>query len=274
MIHLTDNRIPLIFQKKGEKGNPLFIPYVTAGDPHPEVMLDLLLTLEQAGCDIIELGVPYSDPLADGPVIQAASARALQHGVTLSRVLEMAVDARHLGLTAPLVLFTYINPVMRMGFDRLCARAEEAGFDGLLIPDLPYEENEELLQIANRHGLVLIPLVAPTSGARLERIVSQAQGFVYCVSSLGTTGTRDSFSTEVVPFLDRVRRLSPVPTAVGFGLSKREHVVRFAPHVDAVIVGSALVREIAAVGEPLRDPVQRESALAHIHRFVRSLKND
>ena len=268
----TDNRIQQAFDRQA---HPLFIPYVTAGDPHPDVTVDLLLTLEEAGADIIELGVPYSDPLADGPVIQRASNRALQHGVTLSKVLEMGREARLRGVSVPLVLFTYVNPVFRMGIEVLCRRAKAAGFDGMIVPDLPMEENGELLEAAKRHHLAFIPLVAPTSDERIERIVAGARGFVYCVSSLGTTGTRDTFSDDVIPFLRRVRALSAVPTAVGFGVSKREHVEAFAPHVDAVVVGSALVREIQAVRDKLLHPnrERRQAGHAHIRGFVRMLKN-
>lgn len=268
----ADNRIQQAFDRQA---HPLFIPYVTAGDPHPDVTVDLLLTLEEAGADIIELGVPYSDPLADGPVIQNASNRALQHGVTLSKVLEMGKEARLRGVSVPLVLFTYVNPVFRMGIEVLCRRAKAAGFDGMIVPDLPMEENGELLEAAKRYHLAFIPLVAPTSDERIERIVAGAWGFVYCVSSLGTTGTRDTFSDDVIPFLRRVRALSAVPTAVGFGVSKREHVEAFAPHVDAVVVGSALVREIQAVGDKLLHPnrERRQAGHAHIRGFVRMLKN-
>lgn len=270
MTTVTGSRISRAFR---EKKRPLFIPYVTAGDPTMDITIELLAVLEHAGADMIELGVPYSDPLADGPVIQAASERALKHGVTLKSVLDSAKEARRGGVTAPLVLCTYINPVIRMGMERLCEQAAVAGIDGIIVPDLPPEENDALLQLTAAHGLALIPLVAPTSDKRLQTIVSQARGFVYCVSSLGTTGTRDTFDRAVLTFLDRVRRLSPVPTAVGFGVSKREHVENFAPHVDAVIVGSALVREIEAVQELLADPLRRKDGLEHIRRFVKRLKN-
>lgn len=272
MKTLSVNRINRVFQTRTDE--PLFIPYITTGDPSPEATVELVSTLAEAGADIIELGVPYSDPLADGPVIQAASERALKNGVTLNTVLEMAAAIRRDGVTVPLVLFTYINPILSMGIERLCERAGSVGFDGMIVPDLPHEENKDLLKAAERHGLALIPLVAPTSEKRIQRIVAAAQGFVYCVSSLGTTGTRDSFDADIIAFLDHVRQLSPIPTAVGFGISKREHVTRFASHVDAVIVGSALVREIASVQHQLLDPLQKKTAHSHIFKFVRMLKNE
>ena len=272
MNTLTESRITRVFMEQSNK--PLFIPFITAGDPAPEVTVELVETLAGAGADVIELGVPYSDPLADGPTIQAASERALKQGVTLTSVLEMAATIRKKGLTVPLVLFTYYNPILRIGIDQLCERATAAGFDGMIVPDLPYEENAQLLNAAERNGLALIPLVAPTSEKRIQRLVSNARGFVYCVSSLGTTGTRDSFAGDTMLFLDRVRRLSPIPIAVGFGISKREHVVQFAPHVDAVIVGSALVRQIESVRDELLDPDLKKSGLQRIAQFVRMLKNE
>lgn len=272
MNTLTENRISRVFKEQLNK--PLFIPFITAGDPTPEVTVELVETLAEAGADIIELGVPYSDPLADGPTIQAASERALKHGVTLTSVLEMAASIRNNGVTVPLVLFTYYNPILRMGIERLCERATSAGFDGMIVPDLPYEENEPLLKAAERNGLALIPLVAPTSEKRIQRLVANAQGFVYCVSSLGTTGTRDSFAGETLSFLDQVRQLSPIPIAVGFGISRREHVVQFAPHVDAVIVGSALVRQIDSVRDKLLDPGHKKNGLQQVAQFVRMLKNE
>lgn len=253
---------------------PLFIPYVTAGHPSPDVTVDLLLALEEAGSHIIELGVPHSDPLADGPTIQASSAVALKQGVTLSSVLAMGKEARERGLTVPLILFTYVNPVFSLGVTELCKRASAAGFDGLIVPDLPYEESGPLEESATAHGLSLIPLVAPTSDKRIQQIVTRAKGFVYCVSSLGTTGARDTFSGSVTHFLDRVRSLSPVPIAVGFGISKAEHVKTFAPHVDAVVVGSALIDAIEAVKSKLTRTETKEVGLAHVKTFVRSLKNE
>lgn len=271
MKTMTNNRISEAFRTRT---HPLLIPYVTVGDPTPEATMDILFTLEEAGADVIELGVPYSDPLADGPVIQAASERALRNGVTLSAVLEMAAVARQRGLTVPLVLFSYVNPILQLGFQPLCQRAAAAEIDGLIVPDLPLEENSALLQVAKAHGMALIPLVAPTSEKRIQSIVTQAEGFIYCVSSLGTTGARDTFGEDIPSFLDRVRQYSPVPTAVGFGISKREHVVKFSPHVDAVVVGSALVRVIASVQDSLTDPTRKKTAHAQIGQFVRMLKNE
>lgn len=281
MNRLGENRIARAFRIQAGstrvRPQPLLIPYVTAGDPTPEVTVELIETFARAGADIIELGVPYSDPLADGPVIQAASARALAAGTTLSRVLDIGAEVRSRGGRAeqiPLILFTYVNPVLAMGIGQLCERAAEAGFDGLIVPDLPLEEDDELRQAAVASHLSLIPLVAPTSRQRVEQIVARAEGFVYCVSSLGTTGARESFAPEVSRFLQDVRRLSAVPTAVGFGISKPAHVRAFAPHADAVIVGSAIVREIERHGDALRDPAHKKQAHEQLAAFVRSLKSE
>jgi tryptophan synthase alpha chain len=263
-----------IEQALREPSEVRLIPFLVAGDPDPETTLDLLRLLDEEGVAVVELGVPYSDPLADGPVIQEAATRALSHGMNLSRVLALAKTARESGVRVPLVLFSYVNPLMQMGFERFAKAAREAGFDGVIVPDLPVEENEALRTACADHGLDVIPLVAPTSRERVRMIAEQAQGFVYCVSSLGTTGVRDGFSRDVDVFLDEVRRVSPVPTAIGFGISRPEHVRRFSRHADAVVVGSALVRLIAERREALQNSAKREQALAEIRAFVRELKTE
>ncbi|PTX59913.1 tryptophan synthase alpha chain [Melghirimyces profundicolus] len=261
-------RLDEAFRAAGRR--PL-IPFITAGDPDLGTTLELIRILDEEKMTAIELGVPYSDPLADGPVIQAASGRALVHGVTLSTVLELACEARRNGVKTPLVLFSYYNPILQYGPQALITTAAEAGVNGMIIPDLPWEEGREIAESARVHGVDLIPLVAPTSRERIRRIVSDAQGFVYCVSSLGTTGVRSRFDLGVDDFLDTVREWSPVPTAVGFGISKAEHVRRFLKHADAAVVGSALVREVERAGEAFFDPARREEALEGIRRFVREL---
>ncbi|MFD1395028.1 tryptophan synthase subunit alpha [Kroppenstedtia eburnea] len=247
------------------------IPFITAGDPSLEVTLDMIRLLDEEKVTAIELGVPYSDPLADGPVIQSASERAVSQGVTLTRVLELARTAREMGVTTPLVLFSYYNPILRFGEEELVERARSSGLDGMIIPDLPWEEGRRFSRLAGEQGMDLIPLVAPTSRERIRRIVSDARGFVYCVSSLGTTGMRQHFSEGVEPFLDVVREYSPVPTAVGFGISRSEHVRHFLNHADGVVVGSALVRLIEAKGDRLRDSNRKEQAVAEIREFIRDL---
>lgn len=252
-------------QKKGIG----IIPFIMAGDLGLEVTLDLLQLLDQQGATAIELGVPYSDPLADGIIIQEAAERALKAGITLKQVLEIAAMARSRGVKAPLLLCTYINPILQYGVSSLFEEAKKVGINGLIIPDLPLEESKEFREIAEEQELALIPLVAPTSNLeRIQKITATAQGFVYCVSSAGTTGIRGQFSNEVDSFLDQVRKHSPVPIAVGFGISEPQHVQRFAHHADAAIIGSALVKQIAARKQQLHDPEERAAALEEISRWI------
>lgn len=262
------NRIEAIFQ---ERKSPLFIPFITAGDPTPEATVDIALALEEAGADILELGVPYSDPIADGPTIQRASARALEHKVSIANCIELAAEMRRRGLKIPLILFTYYNPVMQFGLTSLLTKMKEAGMDGLLVPDLPVEESGELKEVADSFNIPLISLVAPTSKQRIEKIAKQAKGFIYCVSSLGVTGTRQELSAGLSEFLDEVKKHAQVPVAVGFGISNKAQVEQLAPHCDGVIVGSALVQEIEQLGDELRNESSRIQALDKIKIFVQNL---
>lgn len=247
------------------------IPFITTGDPSLEVSLALIERLEKSGVTAIELGVPFSDPQADGPVIQAAAERALAQGVTLSDILALGRQVRQRGGKVPLILFSYFNPLLQYGLKQVAQEAADAGFSGLIVPDLPFEESHVLRQITRKVDLPVISLVAPTSKQRIQQIVSQAEGFVYCVSSLGATGMRSRFADNVTDFLQEVRELSPVPTAVGFGISNADQVSYFKPYCDGVIVGSALVKKIEELQQPLLSPEQREDALQEIERFVQSL---
>lgn len=259
-------------QKLQEKDTHL-IPFLVAGDPDIQVTRNLIRLLEEEGVSAIEVGVPFSDPMADGPVIQASSERALANGTTLSMVLKMSKELREEGVKVPLILFSYANPIYQYGLRRLVQDAVQAGFDGLIVPDFPYEESGELRQLGKEAGLAIIPLVAPTSHERIGKIVKKATGFVYCVSSLGTTGVRNSFNKNVDQFLQTVRMLSPVPTAVGFGISERKHVEHFSALTDAIIVGSALVKLIEKNREALQFPETTLSAYDEIRKFVRELKS-
>jgi len=269
------NAIDSTFARLKEQGKTAFIPYVTIGDPNLDASLAILQELEAAGADIVELGVPYSDPLADGPVIQRASMRALTGKLTtILDVLEVARKARETGIQLPFILFTYYNPILQLGLERFIEIAVESGISGLIVPDLPLEEDAELKSIAQQRNIHLIPLVAPTSKQRVERIARQATGFIYCVSSLGVTGERSSFATNVDEFLDTVRSAASVPIAVGFGISSREQVEHFAEKCDGVIVGSAIVRKIEEQEENLRDPSKRAAGVRAVGDFVRSLKGN
>lgn len=264
------NELKSVFEKKHDVR---LIPFIMTGDPSLPVTVDLIELLEQEGAAAIELGVPFSDPMADGPVIQAAATRALTHGVNLRHVLTVAKSARERGCKIPLILFSYYNPLLQYGLSSLVQEAKNAGFSGMIVPDLPLEESEALREMAAEAGIAFIPLVAPTSEQRIAAIVKHAKGFVYCVSSLGTTGVRDSFSNEVILFLKKVRELSPVPTAVGFGISKAEHVQTFSQYADAVIVGSALVKKIEEQRERLLQEEAKAEGLQQIRAFVRALKS-
>lgn len=262
------------FKEHIEEGmRPLFIPFITAGDPTPEATVDLAVLLQEAGANAIELGIPYSDPLADGPVIQRASKRALKQGMTLKKAISLVPEMRKKGVQIPIIIFTYYNVLLQLGEDQFFARARENGIDGLLVPDLPFEESGGLREAAQSENLPLISLVAPTtSERRLREIVSHAQGFVYCVSSLGVTGVREGeFRKDVYDFLANVKRLSPVPVAVGFGISNVQQIERLKEYCDGVIVGSALVREIEKHHDELADPLRKAEGLAQLKDFLLSL---
>ena len=237
------NRIDQTFASLKQQNKTAMIPYLTVGDPDVKSTLDIIHELEIAGADIIELGVPYSDPLADGPVIQRASERALKSKVTIRTCMETARLARERGSKLPFILFTYYNPVLQTGLDVFFEEVVRHDISGLIIPDLPVEESEEVRKRAHAAGVHLIPLVAPTSHERIASIASEATGFVYCVSSLGVTGERTDFTRGGV-FPETVRQYSSVPIAIGFGISSSEQVARFSKICDGVVVGSAIVRQI------------------------------
>jgi len=215
-----------------------------AGDPDLTRTKELVARMAGAGADIIEIGIPFSDPLADGPVIQAAANRALANGITVRGVLQ-AVGQMRKEVDLPLVLMTYYNPVLQYGIERFCRDAAENGADGLIVPDLPHEESGPLRECSSRCGIDLVPLVAPTSTpARLAAICGVARGFIYCVSVTGVTGMREKIETDLRAFAGLVRRYTELPVAIGFGVSGPDAAARVATYCDAVVVGSALVRLI------------------------------
>ncbi|QQK79873.1 tryptophan synthase subunit alpha [Salicibibacter cibi] len=249
----------------------LFIPYMMAGDPSFDASVEIAFTLQESGAHILELGVPYTDPLADGPVIQEASMRALEEEMTLSKTFSLVRAIRDRGVTIPIVLFCYINPLLRYGIDGGVDAAANAGADGWLIPDLPYEENEEVRRRCHQNELALVSLVAPTSWERIQKIAMQAEGFLYCVSSLGVTGVRKTFDGRLDAFLQEAKRYSNVPLAIGFGVSSNEQVMAIHGEGYGVIVGSAIVREIGKHKEALRQADLRPQALKNIQSFVETL---
>jgi tryptophan synthase alpha chain len=235
-------RIEQRFRRLREEGRKAFVAFVTAGDPSLERTVEVALELERAGVDILELGVPFSDPLADGPVIQRASERALAGGTTLARVLDVVRRIRERS-ELPLLLFSYLNPLLRFGLPRLATQAREAGVDGVLVTDLPPEEAEEWLTPARGVGLDTVFLASPTSPEARLRLVAQAsRGFVYAVSRTGVTGERDVISRDAGPLVEALEALTDLPVALGFGISTPEQVISAASVADGVVVGSAIVR--------------------------------
>ncbi|MDP4096637.1 tryptophan synthase subunit alpha [Paenibacillus sp. P96] len=260
------------FHRLRKEKRTALIPFLTVGDPDVGTTVDIIRELEEAGADMLELGVPYSDPLADGPVIQRASERALKSRISIRTCMETADKARAAGVRMPFILFTYYNPVLQMGMEPFFAALQQHGISGLIIPDLPIEEAEDLGRLAVQAGVNLVPLVAPTSDKRIERIVRNARGFVYCVSSLGVTGERASFFEGVESFIEQVKRHTDLPVAIGFGISNGEQVKRFSRICDGVVVGSAIVRQVEEAIPLLEDPSHRKEGLLQIRSFVAQLR--
>ncbi|MCL2004009.1 MAG: tryptophan synthase subunit alpha [Oscillospiraceae bacterium] len=233
---------------------PAFIPFITGGDPDLETTEEVLRALCEAGADIIEIGVPFSDPVAEGPVIEAASERALSAGCTADKLFDLVKRVR---ADVPILFMTYYNPVFAYGAGRFTQRCAECGVSGLIVPDLPFEEREELLGPCAARGLELISLIAPTSEERIARIAKASSGFLYCVSSLGVTGTRDKLGGGARRMIEQAKRVSDIPCAVGFGVSTPEQAREIAAYADGVIVGSAIVRIIAEHGRDCAEPVRK-----------------
>ena len=231
-----------------------FIPFVTCGDPSLDVTEKIVNAMVEAGADLIELGIPFSDPTAEGPVIQGANLRALSGGVTTDKVFDMVEKIRK-NTDVPMVFMTYANVVFSYGTERFCKRAQEVGMDGLILPDVPYEEKEEFAEVADKYGLDLISLIAPTSENRVAMIAREAEGFIYIVSSLGVTGVRSEIRTDISSLVKLVRENSSVPCAVGFGISTPEQAAKMADISDGAIVGSAIVKLIAQYGKEAAGPV-------------------
>ena len=257
------NRIDEMFIKLREQKQKALIAYFTAGDPSIEMMGDIVQAIEKGGADLIEIGVPYSDPLADGPVIQKAAERALQKGLKINHIFEAVKEVRKT-TEVPLVFLVYYNSIFRYGEERFLERCIECGIDGLIIPDLPLEERAEFMEMLKGTPVALIPLVSPVSKQRIGSIVEGTNGFVYCISSLGVTGVRDKFEVNVQAFMEEVSSYTDMPLALGFGIGSPEAVRNLKPYADAVIVGSAIVRKIEALGKG-------EENLAGVEGFVREL---
>ncbi|HQH40076.1 MAG TPA: tryptophan synthase subunit alpha [Anaerolineae bacterium] len=243
--------IATTFKRLKLNGRQALIPYVTMGYPALESALDIVPVLAAAGANLVELGVPFSDPLADGATIQAAAQRALANGMSLALCLEQAAMLRARGVTLPFVGMGYYNPILQFGLERFVAQAVASGIDGIIVPDLPPEEAGALYALATARGLDIIFLLAPTSDAtRIQTVTALSGGFVYLVSLVGVTGVRDSLSPDLKDFVARVRAVTEKPLAVGFGIATPEQAAQVAQFADGVIVGSALVKEIGAAANP------------------------
>lgn len=248
--------------RKAFENGKAFIPFVTGGDPTLDVTEQLLYAMQDAGADLIEIGIPFSDPVAEGIVIQEANERALGAGCTTDKLFDMILRARQ-RVTVPMVFLTYVNPIYTYGKERFMKRCVECGMDGIIVPDLPYEEKEELSGVCEQYDVDLISLIAPTSHERIRMIAKEAKGFVYCVSSLGVTGVRSEIKTNIAEMTKMVKEETDVPCAVGFGISTPEQAVAMARVSDGAIVGSAIVKLVAKHGE---------NAVSAVAQYVREMK--
>lgn len=240
-----------------------FIPFITCGDPSLEVTEQAVCAMAESGADLIELGIPFSDPTAEGPVIQAANERALAGGVTTDKIFAMVRRIRQ-KTEIPMVFMTYANVVFSYGAERFLRTAAEIGMDGLILPDLPFEEKDEFDPLCKQYGLDLISLIALTSHERIRMIAADASGFVYCVSSLGVTGVRSDISTDISAMIDLVKQTKDIPCAVGFGISTPEQAKKMAALSDGAIVGSAIVKLCAQYGA---------DCVPHVAEYVRQMKD-
>ena len=236
------------------KGKKTFIPFIAGGDPNIETTEKLIYALYEAGADIIEIGIPFSDPTAEGPVIESAYGRALKAGCTVDKLFAMIKKLRK-DIDAALLLMTYYNPIFAYGIKEFIEKSVDSGIDGLIVPDLPYEERGELLPYVVEAKMELISLIAPTSSERIENIAKNSSGFLYCVSSLGVTGERNVLDNAAKTMIERVRTVSNIPCAVGFGISNPDQARSMASFADGVIIGSAIVRIIAQYGNESVEPV-------------------
>ena len=254
---MTDIRISDAF-----KNGKAFIPFVTCGDPDLETTGKIVRAMAENGADLIELGIPFSDPTAEGPVIQGANIRALSGGVTTDLIFDLVRDLRK-DVAVPMVFMTYANVVYSYGAERFIATCRDIGVQGLILPDIPYEEKEEFLDLCHEYGVELVSLVAPTSANRIAMIAKAAEGFLYIVSSLGVTGTRTEISTDLDAIVKVVRENTDIPCAIGFGISTPEQAAKMGAIADGAIVGSAIVKLVAQYGKDAAGPVGE---------YVRSMK--
>ena len=250
--------------KDAFKNKKSFIAYLMAGDPNLAVSAEYILTAQEAGADMVEIGIPFSDPIAEGEVIQAASVRALDAGTRLDGIFEMVGSIKD-RMCIPMVFMTYLNPVFVYGYDRFFARCAEIGICGIIIPDMPFEEQGEAKEFANKHGIEVVTLIAPTSEKRISEIAMNAEGFIYLVSSMGVTGVRRAITTDLSSIVAEIKKHTDVPVAIGFGISTPEQAKQYSNIADGVIVGSAIVRIIGQYG--------KEAGQA-LHEYIKTIKGN
>lgn len=239
-----------------------FIGFVTAGDPDINTSKEILLSMSKGGCDLIEVGIPFSDPIAEGPVIQDANIRALKNNVTTDDVFALTKSVSQ-EVDTPMVFMTYLNVLFKYGYDKFLQKAKNSGICGVIIPDLPYEEKDELQSVAKKYGIEVVSLVAPTSEDRIKMIAADAEGFIYTVSSMGVTGVRSEIKTDLESITKAIKEVTDVPVAIGFGINTPEQAKKYSHIADGVIVGSAIVKLIAE---------HKTDAPKYIYEYVKSMK--
>ena len=240
-----------------------FVAYLMAGDPNLEISAEYILTAQDAGADMIEIGIPFSDPIAEGEVIQAASIRALAAGTRLDGVFAMVASIKD-KMHIPMVFMTYLNPVFVYGYERFFSNCANIGICGIIIPDMPFEEQAEANAVSNKYGIEVVTLVAPTSAQRIKKIASHAEGFLYLVSSMGVTGVRSEITTDLSSIVSEIRKSTAIPIAIGFGISTPEQSVYYSTVSDGIIVGSAIVNIIARHGK---------NAHQSLHEYIHAMKS-
>lgn len=249
--------------KRAFESGKAFIPFITCGDPDLETTAAAVRAMAENGADLIELGIPFSDPTAEGPVIQGANIRALSGGITTDKIFEFVKELRR-DVTIPMVFMTYANVVFSYGAERFISTCKDIGIDGLILPDLPYEEKEEFLPLCHKYGVDLVSLIAPTSENRIAMIAKEAEGFLYIVSSLGVTGTRSEIKTDLASIVKVVRQNTSIPCAIGFGISTPEQAKKMADISDGAIVGSAIIKLIEKYGK---------DSPKYVGEYVKSIKD-
>lgn len=243
-------------------GKKAFIPFITAGDPDLDTTAELILAMQDAGADLIEIGIAFSDPVAEGPVIQDADNRSLAAGTTTDKIFDMVCSIRD-QIHIPMVFMTYINPIYVYGVERFAKKCEECGVAGVIVPDVPFEERGEIRDVFEGYGLTVISMIAPTSADRVRMIAAEAEGFVYCVSSMGVTGVRTEISSGIKTLIDQVKEIKDIPCAIGFGISTPEQAGAMAAISDGAIVGSAIVKLVAEHGK---------KCVPYVREYVSSMK--